>query len=126
MVKTQLLGAIAIAAGLMTSGIDTAAAPKLTLRVTPAVSAAPSNLTVSAYVEKDSENRTLEIAADSGMFYRSSEIQLEGDQAPMLTQVRLKNLPSGNYEIVVVLRNARGEKTVARANAMVLSPGNEP
>jgi hypothetical protein len=65
---------------------------------------------------------SLEIAADSGSFYRSSEVQLEGDRAPLITQVALKNLPGGEYSIQVVLRDAAGHRTVARSSVVIL-PG---
>jgi hypothetical protein len=124
--KTRLIGAIAIVAGMMTSRINIEAAPKLSLRVSPAISSAPATVVVTATVPKDAGNRSLAIAADSGTFYRSSEVQPEGEEAPLVTQVCLKNLPGGHYEIVVVLRDNRGNQTIARAGVMILSPGTEP
>jgi hypothetical protein len=97
------------------------ATEKLTLWVTPSVSSAPTNLTVKATIAKDRANRWLSIAAESGSFYRSSEIQLDGDKAPAVTEIRLRNLPSGEYAITAVLRNNLGGETRVQRSALVLS-----
>ena len=105
---------------------DTFATEKLTLKVTPNVSNAPSTVIVKATVTKDAANRSLHIEADSGSFYRSSEIQLDGDKAPTVTEFRLNGLPGGNYTVVAVLRNNLGHETSARRNVIVLSRFGEP
>jgi hypothetical protein len=48
----------------------------LTIAVSPSVSFAPANLNVRVRVVPDAQNRTLEVIADSGEFYRSSQIPL--------------------------------------------------
>jgi hypothetical protein len=121
------LGALTLmmAASLLASGIQTEAVPKLSLRVSPAIGRAPGYVTVTATVQPDAGNRRLEIVADSGSFYSSSEIQLEGEQAPLITQLALKNLPDGQYSIVVVLQDLGGRRTVARSSVTVLPRGAE-
>jgi hypothetical protein len=124
--KTRLtLTALTIFAMLSASG-TTDASEKLALRVTPNVSSAPSTVLVRATVAKSSDNRWLHIEADSGEFFRSSEIQLDGDRAPLVTEIRLPNLPGGEYTVVAVLRNNMGEETVVRRTAVVLSKFGEP
>jgi hypothetical protein len=103
-----------------------AAEQRLTLRVTPNVSSAPSNVTIRAYVAPNEKNRSLRIEADSGVFFRSSQIQLDGDKAPTLTEFRFHSLPSGNYTVQAVLRDSAGEETVVRRTALVLSSSGEP
>lgn len=120
-----ILGA-GLAAALAAHGVTAAAAEttsprKLLLRVTPTVSSAPSNLIVTAIIAKDPANRWLTIEADSGTFYRSSAFQLDGDRAPAVTEIRLSNLPSGDYAITAVLRNNLGEETKALLSARVLA-----
>jgi hypothetical protein len=112
--------------GLVAGHQETVATEKLTLRVTPNVSKAPSNVIVQATVAKHPDNRWLHVEADSGTFLRSSAIQLDGDKAPTVTEIRLNNLPSGNYSIVAVLRNHLGNETVVRRTLIVLSPFGEP
>lgn len=116
-VTTGLL--LAATAGL---GADT----RLALKVTPNVSSAPSTVVVRALVAKHAANRGLHIGADSGSFYRSSEIQLDGENAPLVTEIRLKNLPSGEYTVVAVLRDQMGRQTMVRQTVLVLSRHGEP
>ena len=112
--------------GLMTGAGETAATDKLSMTVTPNVSSAPSTVIVTATVAKNADNRWLHVEADSGSFYRSSAIQLDGDKAPTVTEFRLNSLPSGNYVVVAKLRNTLGEETVVRRNVIVLSAFGEP
>ena len=123
--KFRLAGVIVLGIGLLAGGDRIDATPKLTLRVSPSVSTSPATVVVTATVPKNPENRVLEVAADSGSFYRSSEVQLEGESAPLVTQVRLKNLPSGEYEIVVILKDAQGQESIARSSVMILAAAGE-
>lgn len=102
------------------------ATEKLALRVTPNVSSAPSTVNIKATVAPNPANRFLAIEADSGSFYRSSEIQLDGDRAPVVTQLFLKNLPSGEYIVAAELRDNMGGRTVVRRTVIVLSRSGEP
>jgi uncharacterized protein (DUF2141 family) len=125
----SMKGRLTLAAALLallfaTAAID--ASEKLTLRVTPTVSSAPGTVTVRAYVERDAENRRLRIEADSGSFYRSSEVQLDGATAPTLTEFLLISLPSGEYSVIGTLEDATGKQTVVRRTAIVVSRGAEP
>ena len=124
---TSRTAAAIVTLGLLlaaTAGLDGGA--KLTLKVTPNVSSAPSTVLVRATVPKDAANRALDIGADSGSFYRSSEIQLDGDRAPLVTEVQLKNLPSGEYTVVAVLRDQMGHETAVRQTMLILSRLGEP
>ena len=107
-----------------TASIDAGA--KLTLRVTPNVSSAPSTVVVRAIIPKDAANRVLSIDADSGEFYRSSEIQLDGERAPLVTEVQLKNLPSGEYTVVARLSDQMGHQTTVKQTVLILSRLGEP
>ena len=49
--------------------------------VTPSKSMAPATIRVRVGVAPDADNRVLNVIADSGAYYRSSEIQLDGDRA---------------------------------------------
>ena len=124
-IKAQLtLAAATVIASLFT--ISAIASEKLTLRVTPNVSSAPSTVIARAYVEPNADNRRLRVEADSGSFYRSSEVQLDGDKAPVLTEFRLNSLPSGEYTVRATLIDSMGIETVVRRSAIVLSRFGEP
>ena len=119
--KSRVILAALTILGLMTAGGETTASEKLSLRVTPNVSSAPSNVIVKATIAKDKANRWLTVEADSGTFFRSSAIQLDGDNAPTVTEIRLSNLPSGEYAVSAVLRNNLGEEIMVKRTVLVLS-----
>ena len=81
----------------------------LSLRVSPAVAFAPANLIVRATVANNAANRAMEIVAESEDFYRSSEIQLDGDSAPRTTQFEFRSLPPGTYEVRATLYGIGGD-----------------
>lgn len=91
------------------------AGDRVSIRVSPAVGFAPANLFVRATVNANAENRTLEIIAESPEFYRSSEIALDGDQAPKVTLLQFKSLPSGYYEVRAVLKGVSGQEIASTA-----------
>ena len=124
--KSRLILAAFTTIALVAGHRETVATEKLSLRVTPSVSSAPSNVIVKALIARHADNRWLHIEADSGTFLRSSAIQLDGDKAPTVTEIRLNNLPGGNYAVQAVLRNHLGEETVVRRTVIVLSPIGEP
>jgi len=124
--KSRFTLAAVTVIGLLAASGETGANEKLTLRVTPNVSSAPSTVVVKTTIAPDAANRWLHIEADSGAFYRSSDIQLEGDKAPAVTEFHLKGLPGGEYTVTAVLKNAKGEQTMARRTALVLSALGDP
>jgi hypothetical protein len=88
---------------------------RLNLRVSPAVAIAPADLTVRATVEASESNRAIEIIAESGDFYRSSEIPLDGENAPRTTRFEFRGLPGGTYAVRAVLKGAN-DGVLARAH----------
>jgi len=71
----------------------------LTIAVSPAVALAPDTVRIRARIEPSPDNRRLTIVADGAAFYRSSEMQLEGEQAPKTIEVWLREVPGGDYEV---------------------------
>ena len=98
---------------MMIAVLPADAGEKLTLKVSPAVAFAPANLIVRAMVEAHAQNRAIEISAESPDFYRSSEIQLDGDRAPRTSQIEFRSLPTGTYEVRATLLGAGGESLAA-------------
>ena len=80
----------------------------MTLKVSPAVAFAPANWSSARRSLADADNRAVEIIAESDDFYRSSEIQLEGDQAPRTSMFEFRSLPPGTYEVRANLMGADG------------------
>jgi hypothetical protein len=95
---------------LLSSAVPFSASEALTMRVSPAVSLAPAYLTVQTMVKSDADNRTLEITAESSEFFRSSEIQLDGQYAPRVSVFEFRALPAGLYRVRGILRGAHGER----------------
>ena len=102
--RACLFGVVVMAAGPLGAG------ERLALRVSPAVSFAPANLVVRATIEADSANRAVEVVAESSEFYRSSEIELDGANAPRTNMFEFRSLPSGTYEVRVTLRAGDGHQ----------------
>jgi hypothetical protein len=117
----------AILCGLLLtmSGLSVEAGEKISLKASPEISYAPARLTVRTAIESDPENRALEIVIDSPDFYRSSLVQLEGDQAPRTSVVEFRGVPSGNYEISARLLGENGEsRAYARRLVEVIANGD--
>jgi hypothetical protein len=110
----------AVALSLLVCAPAGASAPKLSLHLSRSIVNSPGRLVARVTVEKNEDNRALEIVADSPLFYRSSVVNLDGDRAPRVTEVELKNLPGGSYEIVASLYDSRGDRVSARALAEVI------
>jgi hypothetical protein len=98
---------------------------KITVRVTPAVSREPAYVNVIAQIERDPSNRTLEVTAESIDYYRRSTIDLDGEQAPRVTEISFKSLPSGSYLVSAVLVDDQGHKSVAQGNVLVVASFGE-
>jgi hypothetical protein len=83
---------------------------RLSMKVSPAVAFAPANLTMRATIVPDSRNRILQITAESDDYYRSSDIQLDGERAPRTTLVYFRSVPGGVYQVSALLKDERGEE----------------
>ena len=96
----------------------------LSIRVSPAFSYAPANLVIQTTMEPDTDNRSMEVVADSGEFYRASTIALEGDRAPKTTRFEFRSLPPGEYEISATVVGADGRRrAIAHRQVNVLESG---
>jgi hypothetical protein len=99
---------------------------RLTMAVSPAQSFAPTTLTVRVHMTPDAENRALEVVADSGDYYRSSRIQLDGHEAPQTIVVELRSLPGGDYEIrgALIDESGRAHASVRKQVIVIGSAGS--
>ena len=109
---------------LLTTTPPLGAGERLTLKVSPAVAFAPANLIVRATILADADNRAVEIIAESDDFYRSSEIQLEGEKAARTNMIEFRSLPPGTYEVRANLVGANGQsRAMIRQQVNVLASG---
>ena len=122
MLKTIRVGMLVLA---MASAAPVTATETVSIEVTPAVSFAPAEVRIRIRVEPNAANRRMTIVAESESFYRSSTIQLEGDQAPLTTQLQFRGLPVGQYDISAAVTGTDG-KTTATAHRRVQIVDVEP
>ena len=109
---------------MATATLSAGAGEPMTLSVSPAVAFAPATLIVRAKIEADAHNRTVEIVAESPAFYRSSEIQLDGDRAPRTNTFEFRSMPPGTYDVRATLRDSSGEaRALARSTVNVIAAG---
>jgi hypothetical protein len=95
----------------------------MTIKVSPAVAMAPATLKVRASIESNAENRAIEVVVDSPDFYRSSLIELEGEQAPRTTVFEVQNLPGGRYVVTTRLLGSSGQiRSAVRQTVNVIAP----
>ena len=109
---------VLVVALLALSVAPVGAGERIGVRVTPTVAFAPADLQVRASVPADSDNRALEVIAESHTFYSSSEIQLDGETAPTTTTVEFRSVPVGLYSVRVVVKGTGG-KEIASARTEV-------
>jgi hypothetical protein len=102
--------------------ISASGGEQLRIVASPAQSLAPSNLHIRARVVPDAENRALEVVAESGEFYRSSQIPLEGERAPATITFEFRGLPGGEYQVYGILTDSGGHRrAVAQQQVRVIS-----
>jgi len=107
---TKLLGAAFVWSGVFFSGPITADAGELLkMQVSPRVTQAPADIFIYIRLEPRPENRLLLVTADSSEFFRSSEVQLEGESSPRVTVFRFRQLPPGSYNIAAELIGSNGK-----------------
>ena len=74
--------------------------------------AAPGEVEISIRIRPTEHSRELRIVADSGSYYRSTSIGLRGADSEPLHNFTWRGFPVGDYEIVGVLLDDRGEEEV--------------
>ena len=114
----------AILGVLLLAGAPIDAREPLTMRVWPAVSSEPASVIIRVSVEPDPDNRAIMVVAESADFFRSSQLQLDGDRSSRTNVLEYRGLPAGAYEIRGILVGSRGqERSIARATVTVVSGG---
>jgi methionine-rich copper-binding protein CopC len=115
---------LVVATALLWAVPGSAAGDRLRIEVTPRISQAPAQVRIRAIVTPSAENRGLRVTADSGEFFRSSYLPLDGADAAPITDTSFKNLPGGEYEVSVTLVDSQGHATyVDRRTIMVTTAG---
>ena len=95
---------------------------QLRIAVSPAQSFGPSNLNIRARLVPNADNRALEVIAEPDEFYRSSQVQLDGDHSPVTIMFQFRSLPGGDYQVSAILTDSKGQqRAVDQQQVRVLS-----
>jgi hypothetical protein len=113
---------------LLSSAVSAGPIERLTLAASPVSSFAPANLVVRVHVTPDPANRALEVTAESSDYFRSSRMQLDGEDAQKTITLEFRGLPHGDYAVWGRLIDSAGhERASARRQVVVLaSAGGGP
>jgi hypothetical protein len=115
----QLLAGASVLACLVAATAALGAEHAVSLRVTPRVVAAPATVYITVTVEPDEKNRMLVIEDDSDLYYRSSQVQLEGKNAARTHQLLFRGLPPGEHQVRASVHGTNGFHTVVSTTVTV-------
>jgi hypothetical protein len=105
-----LLAAVSSTAVGLANGADRRAQPVAALDIRPRMAFAGHDVRILVRVPPDPDNRRLRLTIDSGSFSRTSEIDLEGLQAPAAHWFNLPALPSGDYMVEAIVYGSTGPR----------------
>ena len=97
--------AILVAVMLVSATFLAPAKEIVEIRVRGHYYAAPATVPVVVAVEPRAENRTLVVEADGEEYFRSSEVELDGEKEKRLHSLEFKSLPAGEYTLRAVVRS---------------------
>jgi len=92
----------------------------LRLRLGAHVVSAPADFSGLVRLTPNADYRLLRVVLDSDNFYRSSDIQLEGDRSPRSHFLWWRSLPAGTYRIVVTVFGTQGLRTQVTQEFLVV------
>ena len=84
------------------------ATDRVTMTVSPTQAFAPSDVVIRVHVTPDAANRSAVIVAESGAYYRSSVVQIDGETGPRVIVVELRSVPGGHYSIRATVIDGEG------------------
>jgi hypothetical protein len=94
---------------------------KVTVKNKPAVLWAGGEVKTTVRTPRDARNRELRVIVEGADYYASSDVQLDGVDAPTTHQFTWKDLPGGPYRVDAILLREDGEKTTVSDCFAVLS-----
>jgi hypothetical protein len=82
--------------------------PKLTVRVTPLVRVTRGDASGMVSVPRHADNRVLRVILESEDYYRASDVQLDGEDAPQSHSFYWRDVPPGSYRVTVQVYGTEG------------------
>jgi hypothetical protein len=119
-----LVAALLFAPAAGAAGQD--GAQEVSVHVTPHVCFEGGAVRTQVRLPRDAANRALRVEVDSGGYYSSSTVQIDGDAAPELHERRWLDLPAGKYMVTVLIVRASGETSGAQTSFTVVDPRTRP
>ena len=116
--RTTILTAALLTLGALTA-VRSPAKEIVEIRVRGHYYSAPATVPIVVAVEPGERNYALVVEADGEDFYRSSEIELNGENEKRLHPVEFKSLPAGEYVLRAQVRSKRGVLGTAEAGLVV-------
>jgi hypothetical protein len=95
------------------------------LRVTPLVAQVPAHVNIVVQIPRAVDNRLLRITLDSGAFYRSSDVPLDGDKAAVQHLLTWRGIVAGSYDVVAELYGPANRKKIVRRQLQVMGVGHD-
>ena len=113
--------AVAAVLAALSSAAPLNADEPITVSVYPTVAVARGTARVRIFVERNDQNRWLNWEVDGPEYYRSSQAQLDGAEAPRSWFYEIKDLPEGSYAIRATVRRSNNSEAVARTSITVMA-----
>jgi hypothetical protein len=112
---------------LMVGASSVRAGDTLAVNISPRITYQPGSVIIRISVEPHADNRALVVETDSGAYFRSSEVQLDGAHEARTRQITYADLPGGEYDVVVRVMGSDHARAEVRGKLVVLgSEGTEP
>jgi hypothetical protein len=117
---SSILTAFACCAALIHPAAVMAGQDEVTVRLPSIVTRLSSAIRATVWIPRDADNRLLRVTLDSERFYRSSDVPLEGNQAPQSHTLEWHALPPGEYEVTFQLVGTSRVRQVVRRQLQVI------
>jgi hypothetical protein len=116
--RLVLVGLLTHGSGVCAESVETHAKGRaeahtktLDVKMSGSTAMAPATLRGLVMIESHPANRLLRVTIDGENLFQSSDIQLEGAEAPHSHFISWRDIPAGEYVVTAVLYEATGERT---------------
>ena len=92
------------------------------MSVSPTLATSPAVIRVRVSIEPSDENRSIQIAAESEDYFRSSEAEIDGASASRISQFEYRGLPAGEYTVRGVLIGRDGKPRGSTEYMITVTP----
>ena len=94
---------------------------KVSVKIRPVVLFAGRDVRATVRTPRDPRNRELRVVVEGADFFASSDVQLDGVDAPTTHLFNWRELPGGPYRVDAILLRENGERTTVTSCFAVLT-----